>query len=185
MEDEIIIDMYFRRSLEAITQTELKYGKQCKAVSYNILGNVEDSEECLNDTLFAAWNEIPPVHPLHLGAYIVGISRKLSLSRLRSRCADKRGGGEYALSFDELESCFGKYSSPQLQIEMRELAQEIHNFINSLSADDRKIFMCRYWLIASVAQISEGSGFSESKIKSSLHRSRTKLKKHLIKEGLL
>ena len=67
----------------------------------------------------------------------------------------------------------------------KELACEIEAFLSTLSRDDRRIFMCRYWLIASVAQIADSTGFSPSKVKSSLHRSRTKLKTHLAKEGLL
>lgn len=185
MEDEKIIELYFQRSEEAIPRTEAKYGGRCRAVAYNILESREDCEECINDTYLAAWNAIPPTHPLHLGAYLVGICRKLSLSMLRYRCADRRGRGEYALSFDELEECIGQAGQPADQVELRELAEEIQRFLSTLSPDDRKIFMCRYWLIASVAQIAQSSGFSESKIKSSLFRSREKLKRHLIKEGLL
>lgn len=185
MEDEKIIELFFQRSEDAIPQTDLKYGSRCRAVAYNILESREDSEECVNDTYLAAWNAIPPTHPLHLGAYLAGIARKLSLSMLRYRCADRRGRGEYALSYDELEDCIGHSGQPADELELQELAEEIQCFLSTLSPDDRNIFMCRYWLIASVAQIAESSGFSESKIKSSLHRSREKLKKHLIKEGLL
>ena len=185
MEDEKIIELYFQRSEEAIPRTAAKYGGRCHAVAYNILASSEDSEECVNDTYLAVWNTIPPTHPLHLGAYLVGIVRNLSLSMLRYRCADRRGCGEYALSFDELEECIGHGGQPDDEVELRELAEEIQRFLSTLSADDRKIFMCRYWLIASIAQISQSSGFSESKIKSSLFRSREKLRRHLIKEGLL
>lgn len=185
MEDEKIIELYFQRSEEAIPRTAEKYGSRCLAVAYSILANSEDSEECVNDTYLAAWNAIPPAHPLHFGAYLVGIVRKLSLSMLRYRCADRRGRGEYALSFDELEECISRGGQPADEVELRELAEEIQQFLYTLSPDDRKIFMCRYWLIASVAQIAQSSGFSESKIKSSLFRSREKLRRHLVKEGLL
>ena len=185
MEDEKIIELYFQRSEEAIPQTELKYGSRCDAAAYNILGNREDSEECVNDTYLAAWNSIPPTIPMYLGAYLVGITRKLSLSMLRYRCADRRGHGEYALSFDELADCIGHTGQPSDEAELRELAAEVQRFLSTLSPDDRKIFMCRYWLIAPISRIAEKSGFSESKIKSSLFRSREKLRRHLIKEGLL
>lgn len=185
MEDEKIIELYFQRSEEAIPQTALKYGSRCAAAAYNILGSREDSEECVNDTYLAAWNAIPPAVPLYLGAYLVGIARKLSLSMLRYRCADRRGRGEYALSFDELEDCIAQAGQPCDEVELRELADEVQLFLSTLSPDDRKIFMCRYWLIAPIAQIAESCGFSESKIKSSLFRSREKLRRHLVKEGLL
>jgi len=111
--------------------------------------------------------------------------RKLSLMCLRRRYADRRGGGEYALCYEELDTVIGTSASPEDELELKELADEIEVFLSTLSNDDRRIFMCRYWLIASVAQIAESTGFSPSKVKSSLHRSRTKLKTHLVKEGLL
>lgn len=185
MEDEKIIELFFRRSEEAVGQLDMKYGRRCRAVAYNILSSREDSEECVNDGYYAAWNSIPPTQPANLGAYIVGIVRKLSLSALRYRCADRRGGGEYALCFDELENALVCGSSPETELELKELAEELEIFLASLSIDDRRIFMCRYWLMAPLSQIARSSGYSESKIKSSLHRSRRKLKTHLIKEGLL
>ena len=105
--------------------------------------------------------------------------------RVRSRCADRRGGGEYALAFDELDECIGGTSSPERDAELKELAEALNGFLKRLSADDRRVFLCRYYLTAPIAEIAKATGFSESKIKSSLHRSRTKLKKYLIGEGLL
>lgn len=185
MEDEKIIKLYFSRDENAITETDKKYGRSCRGVAENILTNREDSEECVNDTYFAAWNAIPPTYPSNLAAYLIGIVRKLSLMCLRRRYADRRGGGEYALCYEELENLVGNSSSPENQVELSELAAEIEAFLSTLSYDDRRIFMCRYWLIASVAQIAESTGFSQSKVKSSLYRSRAKLKTHLAKEGLL
>lgn len=185
MDDEKIIELYYARDERAIDYTELKYGGRCRTLSYNILSSLEDSEECINDTYLAAWEAIPPAWPEHLGAYILGIARKLSLMCLRRRCADRRGGGEYALCFDELGDVLPDSKNPERELEIKELGGEIQRFISRLSPEDRKIFMCRYWLITPVGQIAESLGCTESRVKSSLHRSRTKLKKHLAKEGLL
>ena len=185
MEDEKIIGLYFSRSEEATVQSALKYGSRCHALAYNILASREDSEECVNDTYLVAWNAIPPTRPVNLGAFLLGITRKLSISLLRYRCADRRGRGEYALSLSELDECIGSGDRAFEALELRELAEEAGRFLDSLSHDDRRIFMCRYYLAEPIARIAEKSGFSESKIKSSLHRSRRKLKTHLEKEGLL
>ena len=104
---------------------------------------------------------------------------------LRRRCADRRGGGEYALCYEELGESIPDAADPAQCLETKELAREIQRFLEGLSMDDRRIFMCRYWLIAPVANIAQSLGCSESRVKSSLHRSRMKLKKHLEKEGLL
>ena len=60
MEDEKIIELFFKRSENAITELSQKYGQLCMTVSMNILGNNEDAEECVNDSYFGVWNAIPP-----------------------------------------------------------------------------------------------------------------------------
>ena len=44
--------------------------------------------------------------------------------------------------------------------------------------------MCRYWYLDSSQEIAAKSGFSETKVRSMLHRLRIRLDKHLEKEGL-
>ena len=57
MEDEKIVDLYWQRSEQAISETATKYGKYCKTISYNILANINDAEECVNDTYIKASKE--------------------------------------------------------------------------------------------------------------------------------
>ena len=45
MNDKNIVDLYFNRDEEAITQTDKKYGRYCYSIAYNILTNKEDAEE--------------------------------------------------------------------------------------------------------------------------------------------
>lgn len=59
MDDQVIIDWYWERSEYAIVATKKKYGSYCHRVSYNILQNREDTEECLNDLYMKAWESIP------------------------------------------------------------------------------------------------------------------------------
>ena len=185
MEDGKIIELFYMRHESALAETDKKYGPRCRSVSYNILSNHEDSEECVNDTYLAAWKAIPPEYPQNLCSYLVSIVRRLSISCLRRRYADCRGGGEYALCYDELEACMSDSADPQGDIEARELAQGISRALMKLSRDDRRIFVCRYWLIEPIADIAAATGFSQSKVKSSLHRSRDKIRKQLQREGLI
>ena len=53
--DEQIIALYWARQEAAIAETALKYGGLCTRVAGNILASREDSEECVNDTYFAAF----------------------------------------------------------------------------------------------------------------------------------
>lgn len=185
MEDKEIIGLFFRRDSSAIDESQRKYGAALKRTAGNILSDPQDSEECVNDTYFAAWNSIPPTEPRSLGAYLISLVRNISISRLREHCAQKRGGGEYAVAFDELEEVVSAGKNPEEEMESRELGMAINRFLTSLKDDDRIIFVSRYWLVESVKEISQRLAMSESRVKSSLFRSRNGLRKQLRKEGYL
>ncbi len=185
MEDEQIIELLFRRDETAISETDIKYGRHCRATAKNITGSYEDGEECVSDSYLALWNTVPPTHPMNLCAYLTGILRRLCLEQIRYRCADRRGRGEYAVCYEELDECISDRTDPEQEVTFRELAREVSRFVSKLSADDRVIFLSRYWLCSPIAVISECTGFSESKIKSSLQRSRSKLRKCLVREGMM
>ena len=94
LEDSKIVDLYWRRSEEAIPETARKFGSYCRTIAYNILSDEQDAEECVNDTWFKAWNSMPTHRPALLAPYLAKLTRWLSLSRLRERNALRRGGGE-------------------------------------------------------------------------------------------
>ena len=185
MEDGKIIELFYLRDQTAIAETDKKYGPKCRGVAQNILSSREDSEECLNDTYLAAWNNIPPEYPVYYCGYLISIVRRIALSRVRARYADRRGSGEYTLCFEELADCVPDGSDPQGEVEAKELAAAIERMLKKLSAADRSIFVSRYWLMEPVADIAGAMGYSISRVKSSLHRSREKLRKQLRKEGLI
>ena len=102
MTDEGIVNLYWDRNEAAITETDLKYGRYCFSISYNILSNKEDSDECVNDTYNAAWNSMPPQRPVILSAFLGKIVRNISLNRYKEITAQKRGGNQMELILDEL-----------------------------------------------------------------------------------
>lgn len=63
MEDVAIIELYWARNEDALTQTDQKYGPMCRSLAFNILSDQQDSEECVNDTWHRAWNTMPPQRP--------------------------------------------------------------------------------------------------------------------------
>ena len=185
MEDINIIDLYWRRSETAIDETDKKYGRYCRSIAYGILENSEDSEECVDDTYMATWNSLPPQRPKYFPAYLGRITRNLSLTRIRASLTQKRGAGEVAVAYDELSECVAGTTHIEREYEQKELIREVEQFLYSLSKEDRLMFMYRYWLAWPVADIAKKLGCTESRVKSALHRSRQKLRQHLVKEGLL
>ena len=179
MDDNRIIELYFDRDERAIEETRQSYGRLIYSVAYGILLSEPDSEECENDTYLAAWNAIPPDRPRSLAAYLSGLVRNISISRLRAKQADKRGGGQIMLSLHELDECLP--APPQADTE--ELAALLNRFLSSLGETERKVFVCRYWRCDAIGQIARRYGFGQSKVKMMLSRTRDKLRKFLEQEG--
>lgn len=183
MEDSRIIELYFQRSEEAITETAAKYGSYCFSIARNILADREDAEEAVNDTYLATWRAIPPHNPRSLSAFLGKITRRISLTRWEANHAAKRGGGEAALALEELAGCIPVPGSVEQHMEAAELTQLLNRFLRTLPDTQRRVFIRRYWHLDSISAIARQFGFSESKVKSMLLRTRNKLHFQLQKEG--
>ena len=184
MNDKSIVDLYFNRDEEAITQTDKKYGRYCYSIAYNILTNKEDAEESVSDTYMTAWSAIPPRRPSVLSTFLGKITRNLAIDRWRERSAYKRGGGEITLALEELEDCVAGLQNVEMEYERKELIRAYVKFLDTLPVTERRVFLCRYWYVDSVEAIAEKFGFSQSKVKTMLYRTRAKLRKQLAEEGL-
>ena len=183
MEDYEIVKLYLDKNEEAIKQSSIKYDNYCFMIANNILHSQEDSKECLNDTYLAAWNAIPPSIPNCLKTFLGKITRRLSINKFKSLSAEKRGGGEYILSLNELEECFGR-NDVEDNIALEELTELINDYLGYIDTLDRKIFICRYFYFESIKEISLRFMISQSRVKMSLKRTRDSLKEYLIKEGV-
>ena len=180
MDDKQIIDLYISRSERAIRETDARYGRYCYRIAYNILHSSEDSEECVNDTYLSAWNQIPPTRPNYFSVYLGRITRGLSIDRWRRSHSQKRGSGQMPLAIHELEESISTGDSIE---DTCINGQIINAFLRSLNVTERDVFICRYWYLDSVKEIAADFGFSESKVKSMLKRTRDKFKAYIYREG--
>ena len=186
MEDAQILDLYFARSEQAIKETDLKFGRYCLTIAYNILHNNEDSEECKNDTYIKAWNAIPPKKPENFRAYLGKIARNIALNMYEYMHRKKRDVNSTEAILDELSECIPDPGSDvEKAAESMIIRDSINDFLVTLSADNRKIFVRRYWYASPIEEIAQEYGFSVSKVKTCLMRTRSKLKKHLESEGII
>jgi len=181
MEDNRIIQLLFERAERGIEALAEKFGWRLHATAMNILGSFQDAEECVSDTYWALWNAIPPRRPDPLAGFVYKTGRNLALKRLRSRDAQKRGGG-YSLSLEELEGCI---PGPALEetVEARALGQAIDAFLGTVSPRSRNIFLRRYWFGDSSRDIGRCFGMTENAVNARLSRVRSQLRTYLIKEG--
>lgn len=184
MEDSQIIALYFQRSEEAISATDRKYGSYCLSIAQSILSDREDAKEAVNDTYLGAWNAIPPHRPQRFAAFLGKITRRISINRWQAGRTVKRGGGELTLALDELADCIPSGWDVEREIEGKALAKLLNTFVRALPETERKVFLLRYWYLDSIEAIAKRFGFSQSKVKSMLFRTRNKLRAELEKEGI-
>ena len=179
IEDEKIIDLFFERSEQGIRELDNKYGAVFHKLSNNIVNNRQDAEECVNDAYLGAWNAIPPARPNPLLTYICKIVRNISLKNYYRKEAAKRSS-HYTIAMEEIEACIADPKTVDAEMEARELARIIGEFLDTLTVENRVIFMRRYWFSDSCKDIAELVGLSEKNISVRLTRIRQKLKDYLL-----
>ena len=179
IEDEKIIELFFERSEQGIRELDIKYGKVCHKLSNNIVNNRQDAEECVNDAYLGAWNAIPPVRPTPLLTYICKIVRNIPLKIYYKKEAAKRSS-HYTIAMEEIEACIADPNTIEAEIEVRELARIIESFLDTLTVENRVIFMRRYWFSDSCKDIAGFVGLSEKNVSVRLTRIRQKMKDYLI-----
>ena len=183
MQDSKIIDLFFERSEQAITELSTKYEKLCKKISINILGNEEDALECINDSYLVVWNTIPPTKPDNLKYYLCRIVRNNALKKYHNNTAIKRNS-HYDIALQELEECVSDNNSIEKELIMAETTRLIDSFLSVQKQENRIIFTRRYFFGDSISDIALRMGMSENNISVRLGRMRTKLRNHLEKEGV-
>ena len=176
MNDKEIIALFNSRDERAVAELQSKYGDYIKTVSYRILGDRQDAEECESDAYLAVWNSIPPDSPDDLGAYVFRICRNISVDRLRQNTAKKRSAD--IISIDgELNECVSD-SAEDAYIK-GELKTVINAFLKSLKKRERDIFLLRYYFSYSGREIADRFGMDEDYVRVVLSRTRKKLKEYL------
>ena len=177
-EDIKIIELFFERSEQAIRELDFKYGKICRKISYNILKSWDDAEECVNDAYFGAWNAIPPAKPNPLQAYICKIVRNISLKLYYRKKAIKRNS-VYEVAMQELEPYLSASDCVESEMEIRELVHIIEEFLETLTTENRVIFMLRYAYLDTYSDIAARVGLSEKNVSVRLTRIRQKMRQYL------
>lgn len=183
MNDNDIITLYFERNSSAIEKTCEKYGSYCKTVANNILGNMSDAEECVNDAYLKCWSSIPPKKPENLRTYIGKLTRNISLDRYKYKNAEKRSGQDFDAVLDELAEIVSGSDTVESELDKKELSRAIDGFLDTVSTENRNIFVCRYWYAHSVSAIAKKYGKTKSSVTAVLARMRKKLKEYLIERG--
>lgn len=184
MDDTQIIQLYFSRSESAIAETDKKYGAYLNQVSYNILRCREDTEEIVEDTYFAAWNQIPPTVPSVLKHFLSRITRNLSFSRLDYITA-KRRDAHMSILLSELDACIpDRNGDPAQLLDAKHMGQVLNRFLSRQGKTDCGLFLSRYYYSMTIPEVARQFSLTERTVKYRLSKLRQGLRKELEKEGI-
>lgn len=182
MDDKTILELLWNRMESALEALAKKFGRRLLYTAMNILGNPEDAEEAVNDTYIALWNAIPPEKPDPLAGYVHRTGRNVALNKRRLLAARKRSS-QYDVSLEELAGILPAPSFEEM-LDARALGQAIDRFLDTISKENRVLFLRRYWFGDSVKELAHAFGMSENTLCVRLSRIRAQLKTYLIeKEG--
>ena len=186
MTDRQILTLLQKRDESALRALTAQYGGACKKLAMRILHSEQDAEEVWNDALLQVWSAVPPAAPKSFGAYLHTTVKRLSLNRAEQKQAKKRGGGQAALSLENLpEHAQPARNAVEETVGAIFLNDAVNRFLQSLSPDACTIFVQRYGNGKSIAEIADMYQISRNKAALSLMRTRIKLKKYLNEEGWL
>ena len=181
MEDKEILALYWRRDEDAVAESAKKYGHYLSTIAVRILASREDAEEAENDSYLKAWNTIPPQKPLPLAPYLGMLCRQIAIDLRRGRERQKRGGGEYSLSLEELAECVAGGGEPSA--DLIALTDALNRFLGALPKRSRVVFLQRYFWLLTAKEIAELHGFTEGQVKMLNQRTRQRLRRQLEEEG--
>ena len=180
MLDEQIIELFFKRSEQAISELDGKYGKVFHNLSYNILNDCLDAEECVNDSYLGVWNVIPPEKPNPLLTFVCKIVRNISIKKYHAKTAIKRNSA-YDVAMSEVVNYILSPNNVEAEIEVKELARIIETFLDTLTVENRVIFMRRYWFSDTYKDIADRMGITEKTVSMRLTRIRKQMREYLMK----
>ncbi|MFI3250731.1 MAG: sigma-70 family RNA polymerase sigma factor [Eubacteriales bacterium] len=181
MNDNDLIELLINRSGQAVEKTQQEYGKYLYNIAFRVLKNREDAEECVNDTLLKVWETIPPQIPKSLKAYVGTVARNISLDTYRKQNSIKRNS-EFTELLEESAQC--QELNPEKQVELKEVAQCISDYLRNLPEEKRLLFIARYYHGYPLSEIAKARNLTQGKVKMTLMRMRKELKKHLESEGV-
>lgn len=181
--DSEIIRLFRARDEHALESVRQKYGALISNLAYNVLRDRSDAEECVNDVMLKLWNSFPPEGEVNVGAFAAAIARRTAVDRFRLNTRKSAPPAGLILPFDEL---YEELSSPGAEEEFfaGELGGLISDFLHTVSAKKRRVFVMRYYGCYTAAEIASKTGVSVSAVDKSLAKTRSELRSYLERNGV-
>ena len=181
--DNQIVEKYWQRNPDAIQETDTKYGRILQNVAYNILFDLQDCEECQNDTYLKIWNTIPSTRPTAFFSYLMQIMRQIAIDRYREKTRKKRIPSQLTISLEELELMGGGPSMEEVY-EAKEIGKMISEYIRGLSDRQQYIFLDHYYTAEPVEKTAAELKISVQTVYREIEKIKQGLRKYLERNGV-
>lgn len=161
-----------------------RWRNYCTAIARRILGDSRDAEECVNEVMLKAWEAIPAFKPENVKTFLGKLTRNTAIN-MRVRLTAQKRDVTKCTPLDEISELVSNSGDPEESFIRKELLSAVNDFLGTLPASSRDLFVLRYWYFESVPSLAEKFGISEKTVYVKLHRLREKLKKYLKEKGFL
>ena len=182
-DDHKIAKLLNQQAEEGLDLAHKEYARMLYLTAYRLLGNHEDAEEIVNDTLLVLWKtgKEGGIHEKSIRSFAKQIAHNLALKKLSYLTAEKRRNN--SVSLEELASALPGRETPESRMAASELGEKLNQFLGGLSKENRILFVRRFWFGDSYESLAEISGKTESSLRTKMARLLGKLKNELKKEG--
>ncbi len=164
--DQELVLLMKRGDERVLAEIYDRYWEKMLAVAFNRLGNLEEAEECVQDVFYKLWKlrHDFSLEKAELANYLARAIRNQSFNILERRYRERVKSESYTPVEDI------NLLSPERQLLIRELQQQIDNSINSLPPQCQLVF-----------KLSRQQGLSNKEISEKLNLSGNTVKSHLKK----
>lgn len=164
--DQELVQLMQNGDERILTEIYNRYWDKMLAVAFNRLGNQEEAEECVQDVLFKLWKLRDDffLSKVELSNYLARAIRNQSFNVLDRRYRERLKSENYSPEKDI------NLLSPERQLIIRELQEQIDNSINALPPQCQLIF-----------KLSRQDGLSHKEIAEKLNLSENTIKSHIKK----
>ena len=182
--DDQIIELFWQRNEDAISETDKKYGAFLFRIAYNVLHDRLDCEECRNDTYLDVWNAIPPTKPKLFPAFIAQIIRRIAIDRYKQKTSKKRVPSEFTVSMEDIKESVCSREIVDVAYSAEEVGRIINEYVRKLPERQRYIFIERFYLSESVESIASDLVVSVPTVYRELDKIKQGLKSYLERNGV-
>lgn len=147
-----------------------RYWDKMLAVAYNRLDNLEEAEECVQDVLYKFWRlrSAFKLQSEKLSSYLARAIRNQTFNVLEQRHRKRVNLAEYDAESVDL-------MSPERQLIIQELQQQIDNAISNLPSQCQLVFVLNKKEGLSTKEIASNLNISENTVKSHLKKAKKDL----------